>query len=165
VISSELIRTHWEYNVWATARLLEAASQLSLEELARDFFTADRSVAGTLAHIFRSERIWLARLDRGFHATPNTPADEQLSVMQAQWRALQERWREYLSSVVDFDEIVTYKDLKGNEWSQPLWQLLLHIVNHGSHHRGQVSGFIRALGHAPPPLDLVLYFRAQLKQI
>jgi uncharacterized damage-inducible protein DinB len=165
MISRELIRSHWEYNVWASARLLAAVSQLSPQDLTKDFGTADRSVAGTLVHIFRSERIWLARLDREFQAAPNTSEDEELRSLQAQWPTLHERWREYLAGEIDTSQIMTYKDLKGNQWSQPFWQLLLHIVNHGSHHRGQVSGFIRALGHVPPSLDVVLYYRTQLKQI
>jgi uncharacterized damage-inducible protein DinB len=39
-----------------------------------------------------------------------------------------------------------------------LW--LKRVVNHGTHHRGMVSGFLRAMGHTPPPLDLIAYYRA-----
>jgi uncharacterized damage-inducible protein DinB len=49
--------------------------------------------------------------------------------------------------------------MKGTPWKQPLWKLVLHVVNHGTHHRSQVSGFLRTLGHAPPPLDLVYFYR------
>ena len=54
---------------------------------------------------------------------------------------------------------ISYKDLKGNPYETPLWQIVLHVVNHGTHHRGQVSGFLRALGHTPPPVDLIAYYR------
>jgi uncharacterized damage-inducible protein DinB len=53
------------------------------------------------------------------------------------------------------------KDLRGNTWTQPFWQLVLHVVNHATHHRGQVSGFLRAMGRVPPPLDLVAFYRAR----
>jgi uncharacterized damage-inducible protein DinB len=36
----------------------------------------------------------------------------------------------------------------------------LHLVNHGTHHRGQISGFLRAMDHTPPPLDLIAYYRS-----
>ncbi len=55
--------------------------------------------------------------------------------------------------------MIEYKDLKGNPYQSPLWQIVLHLVNHGSHHRGQVSGMLRALGKTPPPLDLIAYYR------
>jgi len=42
---------------------------------------------------------------------------------------------------------------------QPLWQVVLHAVNHGTHHRGQVSGFLRTLGHTPPVTDLSHFYR------
>jgi uncharacterized damage-inducible protein DinB len=54
---------------------------------------------------------------------------------------------------------ISYHDLKGTPWTQRLGKLVLHVVNHGTHHRGQVSGFLRALGRTPPVLDLVLYYR------
>jgi uncharacterized damage-inducible protein DinB len=56
-------------------------------------------------------------------------------------------------------ESVAYKDTQGNAFSRPLWQLILHVVNHGTHHRGQVSGFLRAMGQTPPSLDLTAYYR------
>jgi uncharacterized damage-inducible protein DinB len=49
--------------------------------------------------------------------------------------------------------------MKGRPWKQPLWQLVLHVVNHGTHHRGQVSGFLRSLGHTPPILDPIYFYR------
>jgi len=56
--------------------------------------------------------------------------------------------------------VIEYKDMKGRPYSQPVWQILLHLVNHGTHHRGQVSGFLRAMDKTPAPLDLIAYYRA-----
>jgi uncharacterized damage-inducible protein DinB len=55
--------------------------------------------------------------------------------------------------------ILEYQDLKGNPWRQSVWQIVLHVVNHATHHRGQVSGFLRSMGHTPPPVDLIAYYR------
>ena len=43
----------------------------------------------------------------------------------------------------------------------PAWQIVMHVVNHGTHHRGAVSGFLRAMGKTPPKLDLIAYYFAQ----
>ena len=61
-LSTSAIGHHIEYNAWATLQILSAAAELQPNELTRDFGTADKSVLGTLAHTFRAERIWLARL-------------------------------------------------------------------------------------------------------
>jgi uncharacterized damage-inducible protein DinB len=162
-ISAEILRTHIDYTAWASARLVEAAGRLSSEDLTHDFGTADRSVLGTLVHLFGSDRLWLARLQGGPNPGFVTDADRSLPVLQNDWPALHQRWRNWALHLTDEMalETLAYNDMKGRPWNQPLWQLILHVVNHGTHHRGQVSGFLRSLGHAPPALDLVLYYREQ----
>ena len=162
-ISADVLRNHLEYTTWANKRLVDTAAALSPEELTRDFQTADHSVLGTLAHVYAADRVWLARVT---NATPGpfiTDADRSLSVLVHDWPALLERWRQWALSVTTESTaaVISYKDLKGNPYTQPLWQIVLHVVNHGTHHRGQVSGFLRAMGHQPPPLDLMAFHRAQ----
>ena len=163
VISADLLRTHLAYTAWASQRLVAAAAKLSPEELTRDFQTADRHVLGTLVHVYAADRIWLSRVTGAPGGPFKTEADYQLSVLQNDWPALLDRWHQWASALSDQQAgaMLSYKDTKGNAYSQPLWQVILHVVNHGSHHRGQVSGFLRAMGHTPPPLDLAAYYREQ----
>jgi uncharacterized damage-inducible protein DinB len=55
--------------------------------------------------------------------------------------------------------VIHYQDMKGNSYTSTLWEIVLHVVNHATHHRGQVAGFLRTLGHTPPPLDLIRFYR------
>jgi uncharacterized damage-inducible protein DinB len=160
-VSANVLRSHLAYTAWASQRLVHAASLLSETELTHDFNTSERSVLGTLVHTFAADRLWLARFQRAPHAGYSSEADYHLKLLQTEWPALHTRWSQWVDGLTDQEIHATldYKDMKGNPWSQPLWQLVLHVVNHGTHHRGQVSGFLRALGHAPPPLDLVVYYR------
>jgi uncharacterized damage-inducible protein DinB len=162
-VSADTLRTHLAYTTWASRRLVDAAARLTPEELTRDFQTADRSVLRSLAHVFAADRVWLARLTHAPAPQFITEADYSLSVLQNDWPALLDRWQQWAANLTDESAraIVAYKDMKGNPYSQPLWQLVLHVVNHGTHHRGQVSGFLRVMGHTPPPLDLVFYYREQ----
>jgi len=57
---------------------------------------------------------------------------------------------------------ITFSDSKGNTFTQPIWTIVLQVVNHSSHHRGQAVGFIRALGHAPPNVDLITFSRQRI---
>jgi uncharacterized damage-inducible protein DinB len=159
----ELFRNHLAYSAWASKRLVSAAAELSPEELSRDFGTAHKSILGTLVHIFGSDRLWLARLRKSEYPPHLTPDDYHFQVLQTEWPTVHERWLAWFDSLSSdaLSAPVTYTDLKGRQWSQPLWQPILHVVNHGTHHRGQVSGFLRAVGYTPPPLDLAFFQRHQ----
>ena len=157
-ITPDVARTHLAYTEWATARVIGAAHELAPEELIRDFGTADRSVLGTLTHVFGADRVWLARIQGGAQEWPREYGLEEL---EKDWREVYRRWREWAGGL---DETaiaarISYHDLKGNAWVSPVWQIVLHVVNHGTHHRGQVAGFLRAMGKTPPPLDLIAFYR------
>ena len=158
-VSPETLRIHLDYTEWATNRLLEMAQKLSPEDLSRDFGTADKSVLGTLTHIFAADRVWLARIEG---APQERPTGYDLGRLSREWGALYGRWKTWAAALTpeSVEQRVSYEDLKGHPWISPMWEIVLHVVNHGTHHRGQVSGFLRAMGHAPPQLDLIAYYRA-----
>jgi uncharacterized damage-inducible protein DinB len=158
-----LLRTQIDYTAWASVLLLNAAGQLAPEELTHDFATADHSVVGTLAHIFAGDRIWLARLCGAPVPGFINDEDRNLAVLQTAWPAVLEGWKAWAAGLTDEQATApfAYVDQRGRYWTQPVWLLVLHTVNHGTHHRGQVSGFLRSLGHAPPAIDLHHYYRQQ----
>jgi uncharacterized damage-inducible protein DinB len=160
-VSADALRIHLDYTAWASQRLLNAAAQLTPEELTRDFKTADGSVLGTLAHIFGGDRVWLSRLEGNPRTTILDPEDRDLKRLQEAWPALLERWKQWAAPMTDQQAAakVAFRDMRGNSYETPLWQILLHVVNHGTHHRGVVSGFLRSMGHTPPQLDLIAYYR------
>ena len=159
--SADTLRLHLDYSAWASQRMLDAASKLTAEELSRDFKTADQNVANTLAHAFAADRIWLQRIEGTVRNTFIDDRDRQFGTLKTEWPALQQSWKQWAAPLTDKDVVakISYKDLKGNPYETPLWQILLHVVNHATHHRGQVSGFLRAMGHTPPPLDLIAFYR------
>ncbi len=160
-ISVEALRQHLKYNAWATARVLDAAAKLTPDELNHDFHIATGNVVRTLAHIFAADRTWIGRLKQSPPAQFASDADHDFATLPEKWAAVAAAWEEWAAALTDetAQGVLIYRDLKGNLWSQPVWQIVLHVVNHGTHHRGEVIGFIRALGHTPPPLDLIVYYR------
>jgi uncharacterized damage-inducible protein DinB len=88
-----------------------------------------------------------------------------LAVLQSDWPALLERWKQWgdLLTEESIHGDISYKSAKGDAFATPTWQIVLHVVNHGTHHRGQVSGFLRAMGHTPPPLDFTIFCREALR--
>ena len=161
-ISLEALRNHVDYNVWASRRLLHAVSALSAEELSRNFGTADKSILGTFAHLYMAESNWLARVQEGAAAIQRrTAEDHQMETLLPKWTEVQNSWKTWAGQLPPEapDRVIEYLDLRENKWAQPLWQILLHVVNHSTHHRGQISGFLRALGKTPPPLDFIAFVR------
>ena len=85
--------------------------------------------------------------------------DIRLTVLQHDWPALLSRWQTWADALHDSSESASYCDLQGHPHTTPLWQIVLHVVNHATHHRGQAAAMMRAMGHVPPPLDLIRYYR------
>jgi uncharacterized damage-inducible protein DinB len=64
----------------------------------------------------------------------------------------------------DVDRVFEYQLFNGQPGASPFWQILHHVVNHGSYHRGQVTTMLRQLGAEPPhSLDAIAFYRAQQK--
>jgi uncharacterized damage-inducible protein DinB len=62
----------------------------------------------------------------------------------------------------DVDRVIEYRLMSGQPGASPLWQMLQHLINHGSYHRGQVTTMLRQLGAAPPKsMDLITFYREQ----
>lgn len=161
-VSADVLRLHLEYTDWASTRLLDAAGALKREELVRDFGTADKSVLGTMLHIFGADRIWLTRVRGDESGVPPGPEFADLAVLRPVWQGVLAEWRAWARPMADsdFDREISYRDLKGRAWRTPLWQVVLHVVNHATHHRGQAAGFMRSMGRVPPALDLIAYYRS-----
>jgi uncharacterized damage-inducible protein DinB len=148
-------RQHLRYSTWASRRLLDAAVALDPEQFHRDMGVPNKSVHGTLAHILMADRSWVGRV----LGDPIEPT----GAIEAEWPQIHERWETLADgwSDADLTRVVIYKDLKGNPHETPLWQIVLHVVNHATLHRGQVMAMFRQLGVAPPPTDLIGYYRLQ----
>jgi uncharacterized damage-inducible protein DinB len=155
------IRHHISYSGWASRKLLDATLTLSEEEQRREVGVSHKSLIVTLEHIFFADRIWFARtvdprVVRG--AFGDFSPGETLAT---EWPQIQTRWENWAAALThqDIVRIVDYKDLKGNEHRTPVWQIALHVVNHATLHRGQAMSLLRQLGVAPPPTDLIFYYR------
>jgi len=151
-----------DYTASSSRKLVETAAVLAPDELVRDFKFSERHLLGTLAHIFAADRVWYGRITGNLPARFIDPeTDVRLIVLQEDWPRLHDRWKEWAATLTDeaVEATLAYRDLKGNVHEEPIWQIVTHVVNHGTHHRGQVSGMLRAMGHTPPVLDLIAYYR------
>lgn len=157
------IRQLYDYNLWANHRSISAAEKLSPARFAQPLGSSFSSVRDTLAHICGAEWIWLER----FHGnSPSSlPAVEfnNAEGLRTHWSHQEVRLLEFVRglSPSDLDRDFEYTTLKFGIYRNPLWQSLMHLVNHGSYHRGQVTTMLRQLGAQPLSTDLVHFYREQ----
>jgi|SRR5579872_1240339 len=151
------------YSAWATRRVLEAVAVLTSDELHRNLGNSYGGIHGTLAHIFQADSIWFDRL----HGVPTGPlsaypAPPDLAVFSQDWLALHDRWIAWAERLdaAAWDRPVPHRNTRGESDTQPAWRIALHVVNHASYHRGQITTMLRQLGKQPIGTDLMAYYRS-----
>lgn len=156
------LRELFDYNRWARDRILDVAAALTPEDFARDMGSSFPSVRDTLVHIMSAEWVWLSRL-RG--VSPDGMPSEWKTLapdgIRAAWRELDASITTYLASLhdADLDRVLEYRNIAGQPFSSTVQQILRHVINHSTYHRGQLTTMLRQLGATPPATDLILYYR------
>jgi uncharacterized damage-inducible protein DinB len=161
-MSPQEIRSLFEYNAWANRRSLAAAEKLTAEQFTKPMGSSFPSVRDTLAHVYGAEWIWLERFEgRSPSALPNVNVFAEVRTLRETWAVHEERLLIFIAGLnqADLDRTMEYKTLKFGVYSNPLWQSMLHVVNHGTYHRGQVTTLLRQLGAQPILLDLMHFYR------
>jgi uncharacterized damage-inducible protein DinB len=148
----------YAYNRWANARTLEACASLSAGELEREVGGSFGTVLGTLTHLIGAEWAWLERWQgRSPRALPTGFAGlEDLRTRLAEVETGQKRVLETLTPARLAEEI-SYVNFAGATYTYALGDMLVHVVNHGTYHRGQVATLLRQLGKKPLSTDYLLY--------
>ncbi|MFZ2868906.1 DinB family protein [Zavarzinia sp.] len=154
------------YNEWANRRLYEAVGNLPDEDFARDLKAFFGSFRGTLNHILVADLIWLGR----FTGTPSadiTSLDQTLhqdfAALDAARRETDRRLIAYIDGLAeaDFAGTIAYRTMTRGDAENSRADMLTHVFNHQTHHRGQAHGLLSLLGRVPPSLDLILFLNTR----
>ncbi len=152
----------FRYDAWAFSRVLEVAMTLSEKQYTRNLGASFGSVRGTLVHLHAAQQIWLDRW-RGRVAGPLLGENDipTRTDLHARHEQLHQEFRQFVEELTDerLNGTITFRDTKGNEYTQNLYKLFQHLINHGTYHRGQVTLLFRLLGVKPVNTDLVNYYR------
>ena len=157
------LRTLLDYNYWARDRMLAAVEPLSTEQYTRDLGNSFRSVRDTLVHQYSAEWVWYSRW-QGTSPTEPIPSDRfaDLAALVAAWRTLETGIRTFVDGLDDaaIAGAIDYRLMNGQPGRSAFWQMLQHLVNHGTYHRGQITTMLRQLGaQAPKGTDMIFFFR------
>ena len=154
------------YNLWATGRLFEHVDALPDEAYRRDVSLFFKSIHGTLNHLLLAEHLlWRRRFAEG--VSPKLALDQEVESDRVR---LRERllegahaWQPLIAAwdATRFETRLDYTTTQGVQQSLPFAATLAHVFNHGTHHRGQITAAITAMGHACPDLDMVRMLQAE----
>ncbi|HVN55395.1 MAG TPA: DinB family protein [Anaerolineaceae bacterium] len=157
------IQLLFNYNYWANARILRAASKLTREEWTQPARLSHGSIRGAMVHTMAAEYLWRMRFQEGVSLTamPQEGEFPTFESLQKKWAAEEKAMRAYLASLSDADlnSKISYTNTKGVPFENVLWHLMAHVVNHGTQFRGEAAVGLTRLSHSPGDLDLIAYIR------
>lgn len=168
-------RTMARYNAWMNRKLISKAQEMGLDRIEQDQKAFFGSIAMTFQHIMVGDLVWLSR----YAAAPlfqrltvplsNFPTPKSLNEkIYSTWKGFAEARTRLDDILVAFADGLTSEELalelefhtmKGDVYRTPMWQLLTHLFNHQTHHRGQITTLMMQQGFDPGVTDLVAMLR------
>jgi uncharacterized damage-inducible protein DinB len=152
------------YNAWANVRVFRMAAAVPDEQYRRDVGVYFRSLHGTLNHLLTADRIWMSRLTgTGDHPDKlDAIVYDDLPSLHVARIDEDRRIVGFVQGLAEpsFEEVCRYRTLNGTPQEQRIQQILAHLFNHQTHHRGQAHAILTVLGVVEPePLDLLIMLR------
>ena len=154
---AEEIRFLFAYDRWATFRVLSVLDDLDPVAWARTDVVGERGLGEILVHHLGASQRWRIGFEtQGTDEGPE-PELEPLPTIEE----LRERWEAEWAAVDAWlptltDDVVAYV-----HEGVPIWQMLVHVVNHGTQHRAEAAALLTAQGRSPGELDLINYAEEQ----
>ena len=163
MITKPTVRTLTRYNRWANKLIFEATLKLPEGEATKPRQTLFKNIVHSLNHNYVIDRIFQAHLEGREHgyAARNTTESPPLEDL---WRAQQDvdewyvAWSDRIAEGA-VDERVDFKFIGGGEGSMTPGEIIMHIVNHTSYHRGFVADLFYQIPARPPTTDLTVFLR------
>jgi uncharacterized damage-inducible protein DinB len=150
------------YNGWANRQFFAALRGLPAEQYFRDLQSSHGGLHGTLCHIVWAEQLWLTRwLGQPVPAVPQGKDLASLAAAEARWAQVEGDRAAYLARLAErqLDDTRLVQPSTGGEFRHTLRQMLRHVVDHSSYHRGRLVTLLRQLGAQPPSTGLIVFYR------
>lgn len=154
-------RSHLEFMKWADEMVLAALLKVPADKAALNMGNSFGSMLDTLNHVYLAEQLWLKRVDGENVRLADLPAPSTPGALSQQWPELHQSWLSWVDAqgADDLSSPFTFRSSAGGDITMPSWQIVFHVVNHGTYHRGQFTTLLRQSGLTPSGTDLFTYYR------
>lgn len=162
---AEAMRTFYDYNHWATEKIMGAAAALTQEQLDAPGTAGHGSIRQTLLHMIDTHQGWLSWWDGSLSAQDAMqwsldPAEHpDLAAVRGAWNVVNEQTRAFVNPLSDEDMERTYstETPDGTTMMFVLWRMMLHVANHGTQHRSEVAAMLTVFDCSPGEIDVLFY--------
>jgi uncharacterized damage-inducible protein DinB len=147
------------YNRWANMRMRRSVSEIPAEDYGRAVGGSFSTLRDTLVHLYGADWVWLERVSgRSPRALPEGQQAETPQALEQKWRGVEEGWAALVDEIEPgrMRERLDYTNFKGDALSYCVGEILVHLVNHSTYHRGQVATLTRQLGRKPASTDYLM---------
>ena len=158
----EMVRLIYRYDGWATERLLETAAPLTPEQWDASGGAGRRALRDGFVHLFTTQKSWRSWWDGSLPVEQAIrltldPADyPDLDALRALFAEQRAALDAFLAGLSEADVLRPFDAYTPNGVvPTPLWQMLVHLANHGTQHRSEIAVLLSDLGHSPGSLDML----------
>lgn len=161
----ELLKQYAAYNYWASKLIFDVILKLTEEEQQKELPSSFNSLYKTILHMWDAENIWWQRMklqDRLVIPSENFKGSMQDVINSLLQQSKQ--WEDWIANASDMsiDHVFQYQNSKKEQFKQPIYQMLLHVFNHGTYHRGQLINMLRQLNVKKiPQTDFIIWSRGR----
>lgn len=159
----EILSRFAAYNLWANQKIMETILTLPEEKQKAEVHSSFSNLYRTVLHMWDAETAWWQRMK--LQERIIIPSENFIGTMRDVVNGLNQQnqqWLDWVSNSTDnaLDHVFQYQNSKKEQFKQPIYQMVLHVFNHGTYHRGQLINMLRQLGiEKLPQTDFIVWSR------
>jgi len=146
----------YSYNAWANRRVIGCLERQAI---------TDEKILSVLGHLVSANFIWLNRIKDLPKSKYELWGKYDVPALKRMVEDADEQWMNFIHENENFDRVLKYKNYVGDYFENNVQQIMIHLVNHGSYHRGQVAMLLRQKGFEPINTDFITYDRVLSGQL
>ncbi|GIN70263.1 protein DinB [Bacillus sp. J14TS2] len=164
------VLTMYKYHIWANEVILNRLKELPQDVFHKEVNSGFSSAAKTMCHIYLTDLAWLEIIsgtsmsDAMAYTNQLTEQMETKNIeeMKVVFTELSKRYKKYLNDQTNYEKVIEVDNPYAGLLETTIFETILHLVTHGSYHRGNIATMLRQIGHTSVMQDFGLFLYSNL---